>query len=551
MSERASRAKNAVGDRGFRGAGALLLGALAACAPTLTANQDRDASADAARPVGDAGVTTLVVDATSTTEWRYLDLETGTFVTSDVPSPSTTWDLSFQRFKILSNGGVTGPGGVAVARLHDTDFDTLTRAPEGGYLIDVVDGDDDDDAPDSAFVNGVDDWYEYDEATHLLTPTSGLVYVVRTADDGYFKLRVSGYYDAVGTPALVTVEWAPIDPPSSVMLPDGGPPVDGGPDAGPGDSGVVVPGDALTIDASATGAWTYLDLETASTLPVLDPAADARWDVAFSRTWIRTSSGTSSTQRGGARFLVDATYDEVVDTGTLGFVEDELVDDGRPGSTPTSLNPLLADWYDYDFSTHTVSATPGVYVVRSSEGAYFRLRIWDWVDGVFRVSIAPIAVTPETVEIAVDVSASGSRVYLDLHAGSAIEVTSPLTDPRWDLALTGLFLSTSSGTSGSGAGGAVDLATEDFDAVASAPVDGYAIDTLLTDPSPGGGTHSASAPLSAWYDYDPVTHTVSPRQTTFAVALADGSVGKLAITGYAAGTFTLRWAYAGPHRTAL
>lgn len=549
------------------GAWASLAIAASGCAPPLMAHVDVDGGSDAqvstidggipassgsfTHGVGADGVVTTIADATADTTWHYLDLETGTEITTDVPSPSTRWDLAFQRFKVITNGGVSGPGGVSVARLEQTAFASVVRAPESGYLVDAADGEADmDHDADSALTNGSDDWYDYDPATHVLSPKADLTYVVHTGEGHYFKLAIVGYYDGAGTPGYVRFTWAQIEAPGSVTLPDAGPIPDAGvPDAFAPDAAVVIPGDAITIDASAHDVWTYFDVETARTVTPADPETDTSWDLAFSRTLVRTSSGTSGPGLGGARFLPGAIYDEVGETGTLGFAIDEEISDGSPGSTPTSQSPVLGDWYDYDFTTHTVTPKDGVFVVRTASGGYARLRIWRWVDGVYALSVSPIEVRPETVEIAVDASATSAYAYVDLHAGGVVAVTDAATDRTWDLALQRTRIQTSSGTSGPGAGGATDLSLESFAEVEDVPESGYTADATLPDPAPGGTPYSGNPVLAAWYDYDPSTHAVSPHPTVFGVALADGSRGKLQIVSYASGAYVLRWSYAGPGRS--
>ena len=542
-----------------------LIAALTGCAPTLTPHDDTDAGRDAAVPaidasipstsgpftheLGEDGTVTTTVDATHNVDWHYLDLETGLAVTTDVPSPDTRWDLAFQRFKILSNGGVSGPGGAAVAVLSEP-FDALTRAPETGYVLDAPDGETDRDTDnDSAFVNGVDDWYAYEETTHLLTPRTDRVYVVRTSEGGYFKVQLVGYYDGAGTPGFVRFRWARVESPGSVMLPDAGPPMDAGvDDAGDTDAAVVIPPDAIEVSAATTGAWTYLDVETGRVVSVADPALDTVWDVALSRTLIRTNGGTSGPGVGGARFVEGAMLDSITTTGTLGFELDDEIVVGMPGSPATSLSPALSDWYDYDFTTHTVAPKDGTFVVRSATGTYARLRIWRWVDGVYALSVSPIDVDPETVTIDVDASATSVWAYVDLHTGGLVEVADATADTRWDLGVSRTWLRTNGGTSAGGEGGALDLSRADLASITTLPLDGYTADSIITEMRPGGASYSGNTVLGAWYDYDPATHAVSPRATAFAVRLADGSLGKLRVATYASGVLSLEWSYAGPLR---
>ena len=81
-------------------------------------------------------------------------------------------------------------------------------APSGEYLIDEEDTDEDT-IPE--YVLG--DWFDYDMSTHVLTPKS-IFYVIQNRNDLYFKFRIHGYYDRAGTPAMLSIEWEDILPPS-------------------------------------------------------------------------------------------------------------------------------------------------------------------------------------------------------------------------------------------------------------------------------------------------------------------------------------------------
>lgn len=525
------------------------------------------------------GVYETWLDATSMVEWYHLDLETGRAVTENIAT-DTTWDLAIQRFKLLTNGGVSGPGSVGVARVMSS-FDALEVAPADGYIADVADGDDRDDTDDSAFTNGTDDWYSYDLNTHTLTPRADLTYVVRTTEGGYFKVQILGYYDEAGTPGFLRFRWTRVTAPVGVdggttTLADAGSELDAAVDA---DGGVVagdaaieadaapsidaavapdawvdpVPSGALTWTAASSSAPIYIDLETASVITPANPATDTVWDLAIARTRFQMHSGTTADGIAAARVVTGATRSaSVTETGTLGFSIDELVSTGMPGVPASSMNPVLANWYDYDATTHVVTPKDAVFALRSNQGAYFALRIYSWNDGVYRVTIAPLTVRPETVELEVDASVSGTFVYLDLESATPltpITVADPATDGRWDLALSRVSYRTNSGTSGAGEGGAANLMTSSFAAVTSIGAATFTSDAIFTDPRPGSTPTTGNAVLNAWYDYDGATMAVTPRDTVFAVRLADGSFGKLEIVSYTSGRTTFRYSYAGPGRT--
>ncbi|AKF09092.1 HmuY family protein [Sandaracinus amylolyticus] len=537
-----------------------------ACAPDLRSDDDgEDAGAHDAGPVQDGsippssgpfrhtvnddGTITTIVDATEGT--AYLDLESGLAVTPADPLDSRDWDLAFTRFSITTNGGASGTGGAAAARLPAADFDALDAPPETGWIADGVDIEEDTDAfPESAFnggVEGVNDWYDYDRSSHRLTPRD-VVFVVRSVEGHFFKLRIDGYYDDAGTPAVIAFRWARIGG-GDVELPDAGPP--DRPDAG-GDAGVdPIPGDAITIDASARDAFVYLRVG-AGVVTITDPETSLDWDLAIRRTLIRTNSGESGAGLGGARSAGAVELERVIETDTIGFVVDDVAASGIPGAPAEARSPILASWYDYDPTTHAVTPKDETFVVRTARGEYARLRIWSWEDGTFRLSLEAIDVVPQEHAIEVEASTSGSWAYVDLHAAAVVTIAEPATDATWDLALSRTLYRTSSGTSGPGQGGAIDTNVADPATVLELPSEGFVADDERTMPGPPGSpTYSGNGALEGWYAYDPTTHAVSPRATTYAIRLADGSVGRLVIRAYASGRSTLGWTYAGPGRTTV
>ncbi len=182
---------------------ALLLLPLTACLPADTDAVGDDDGGDDDETIRTEdladGSHITVVDARDETTWQRLDFETS----AGVGGASPAWDLGFLRFNVATR--------VAVASLPGADFDALTVAPSDGYLTDEGAGDpaDQETMPGYAF----DLWYDYDHATHVLTARD-VVYVVRSAEDHYFKVQMQDYYDDAGTAGYVSLRWAPLAPPA-------------------------------------------------------------------------------------------------------------------------------------------------------------------------------------------------------------------------------------------------------------------------------------------------------------------------------------------------
>lgn len=152
------------------------------------------------------GMTTTRIDAAAEDSWVFLDLDVGGG--KEVSADSAGWDLAFQRFAVITNGGESGDGGVAVARLSASEFDALKTAPLDGWMEDRADGDDRDEYADSPFLSP-EAWYAYDQATHGLAPAD-YSYVVHTTEGSFFKIRFTAYYDDAGTAGFPTFQWAAV-----------------------------------------------------------------------------------------------------------------------------------------------------------------------------------------------------------------------------------------------------------------------------------------------------------------------------------------------------
>jgi len=200
----------------------------------------------------------LSVDV-SATKATYVSLGTPAVVDVSDPMTSTDWDLAFVGYDVLTNGGLSGPGGGrAFGPLSISYFAFPDQPVEVPFLISDRGG--------GTFLG----WYAYDGTTHTLYSRYHL-YAVRSGGRLY-KLQVLGYYgDVAGAPvsALYRLRYAEVTADGSgdtVEVHD----IDGtldGETAGPD-----VPSGCLLL---ATG-------ETPALSPN-DAAVSLDWDVCFRR----------------------------------------------------------------------------------------------------------------------------------------------------------------------------------------------------------------------------------------------------------------------------
>src|SRR6185436_6972623 len=83
------------------------------------------------------GTWDLRVNAGEPQSWVFVDLDDRRQVPGAEAVGAAGWDVAFQRFRIISNGGVSGVGPVEVAVLPGQDFAALTTAPATGYVQDA------------------------------------------------------------------------------------------------------------------------------------------------------------------------------------------------------------------------------------------------------------------------------------------------------------------------------------------------------------------------------------------------------------------------------
>ncbi len=194
----------------------LLLLALCSCAPDLRSEFPFDGELPAGSYVSHEdqadGTTLTRVDASQKQSWVYLDLDARAQLSASEAIVSPVWDLAFQRFKIISNGGVSGPAGVEVAVLEGVDFAALSQAPASGYRQDAPDSADDADQDlDSPFLRS-GGWYFYDLLKHRLIARN-VTYVVHAPSGAYWKLQLIDYYDQHGSAAQLSFRWGPVQAP--------------------------------------------------------------------------------------------------------------------------------------------------------------------------------------------------------------------------------------------------------------------------------------------------------------------------------------------------
>lgn len=171
------------------------------------------------------GVATLVVRATSQTNYTHCDLATGARVEAGAGS-GAIWDIRFQRFKAGTNSGTSasGSGGAAAGGACRTGVSDFAAVTSVSAFPGVASPDCPVFAVDTELVGAgagggsvafsgstvLKDWYTYNIFTHALTARAD-VYIIRSSDGAeYYKLQMFDYYDAAGSAGYPAFRYARI-----------------------------------------------------------------------------------------------------------------------------------------------------------------------------------------------------------------------------------------------------------------------------------------------------------------------------------------------------
>ena len=116
------------------------------------------------------------------------------------------------------------------------------------------------------------------------------------------------------------------------------------------------------------------------------PTTDPGWDLSIARTVLRLNGGVSGSGAGAAVTYPDGTaWADVTTAPTSGWAAD-----AEPPSEWES-GTALETWYDYDPTTHAVSASMRVHAVRGADGTPYKLQVTGWDDGIVSLRVAPLS----------------------------------------------------------------------------------------------------------------------------------------------------------------
>lgn len=127
----------------------------------------------------------------------------------------------------------------------------------------------------------------------------------------------------------------------------------------------------------------------------------------------------------------------------------------------------------------------------------------------------------------VDATDAEAWVYFDLETGTQLELADPGEDVDWDLAFRRFNIATNCGISGI-AGTEVAIVEADFDSVVEVPEDGFFEDA----PDGDDDNEDPDYVFADWYDYNFMTHVLTPKAQTYVVVTGAGNAFKVALQAY-------------------
>lgn len=156
---------------------------------------------------------TIVINATQSNTWKYFSFDINDTLTVTNPSTSDSWDLAFQRYRIRTNGGLSGSGQGCAANSGLTGqpgFNNLTLASD---TLQFVQDDEITIAVQQGYTTYLINpqlytWFSMEMATQgtLIVPSDS-IYVIKTAKGRYAKVWFKSYYNATNESGHITMQY--------------------------------------------------------------------------------------------------------------------------------------------------------------------------------------------------------------------------------------------------------------------------------------------------------------------------------------------------------
>ncbi|QPJ66452.1 MAG: hypothetical protein G3M78_14020 [Candidatus Nitrohelix vancouverensis] len=121
------------------------------------------------------------------------------------------------------------------------------------------------------------------------------------------------------------------------------------------------------INASNDEKYVYFDFSTGKQVDIFDKSS-IEWDLALRRSKIISNGGaTNQFGKAGLYDLGEVDFDSVEEVPTEDYVTD------IPTRTETE-NPVLMQWYKYNFLTHKLTPKKNIYAIRTADNKFVKIQ---------------------------------------------------------------------------------------------------------------------------------------------------------------------------------
>lgn len=124
---------------------------------------------------------------------------------------------------------------------------------------------------------------------------------------------------------------------------------------------------AANPEVGGNGHYTFFSLKNNAIVPFAD-SATTKWDIAFNTTTIITNSGSSGPGTVGVQ-IYTGLFENLKEAPLNGYLQDAI-------SAKAIATGSGNGWYNYNSTTHVISAIPGrIIVVKTNDNTYAKIEI--------------------------------------------------------------------------------------------------------------------------------------------------------------------------------
>ena len=300
-------------------------------------------------------------------------------------------------------------------------------------------------------------------------------------------------------------------------------------------------GTTILIPVNASEIY-YISLSQEAAVNISNPLIESDWDISIENlTNIKLNGGSTAPGNVYAKVIDGIEYADLPTAPATTY------------ETDTQYGHYIGEnWYYYDVTTHTVNPLDTYYVIKATDGNFYKLLISDAVftsrtDGELTIQVQKIN-EPVSYDYQTTIGrvitckfpiSSTEDFFFSLKQAKTVEITDESASLVWDFKSSYVTVTMNNGTSGPGSSAVTMFSDVDFDSVKTAPTDGYYADDSTTT------TYGIG---DSWYTYDFINHILSVNPNVYVINLNNGNYAKLSFlekdfSGQAGGYAVIKFQY--------